>query len=68
MPTPRPVDALDRLWTGCETHIAMVAFAYGAACHYCHTGPAYVYLREHLLCGVCWNKVMWLKWAREGMG
>jgi hypothetical protein len=64
--TLRPVDALDRLWTGGETHIAIeVRHSMNGTCFECAHSPARVYVQGRLLCGVCWNKVMWLRWARK---
>lgn len=58
-------DGMERIWSGSERHIGDVAFAMNGTCHNCHTAPAHVYLERHVLCGVCWNKVMWLRWAKD---
>jgi hypothetical protein len=39
--------------------------ATNANCWECGYAPARVIVRQRRLCGVCWNKVMWLRWARR---
>lgn len=61
-------DGMERIWEGGETHIAAgVSPGLNGVCHYCRIAPARVYLKRHLLCGVCWNKVEWLRWAKDAL-
>jgi len=39
-----------------------------AWCRECGRMPARVRLGHHTLCGVCWNKICWLKWAKKEVG
>ncbi len=34
-------------------------------CRECGRMPARVHLGQHALCGVCWNKIQWLRWATK---
>lgn len=46
-------------------HIAMGLEKLGRAyCVECGRGPARVYLRHRLLCGVCWHRVLVLRAAQ----
>jgi len=36
-----------------------------ANCRECGKSPAKVRLGHYSLCGVCWNKIQWLRWAMK---
>ena len=38
-------------------------------CRECGRAPAKVVFGNHLtLCGVCWNRLCWLRWAQRELG
>lgn len=37
----------------------------GAHCHACGSAPARVRLGHKNICGVCWNRICWLRWAQQ---
>lgn len=36
----------------------------GAHCHACGIAPARIRLGYKNICGVCWNRIGWLRWAQ----